>query len=76
MTYTTVVSIPPLNPEQLIPRKRLSMDKAPWRVATRPVYWYNGSVLPAGTEYKAFETRNFGWVILRNPVGGRMIGQF
>jgi hypothetical protein len=54
---------------QLISRRR-TMTRAiaeEWQKTTVLVRWHHGFALPVGTEYKQFETTNFGWVILRHP---------
>lgn len=48
------------------------MNSAKWLKTTEPISWF-GHILPIGTEYKTFADRNFGYVILRSPVGGRKI---
>jgi hypothetical protein len=59
--------------EQLIPSgRRITLRNAKWQKTTQPVWWYH-SALPIGTEYKAFESRNFGYVWLRTEVDGRRV---
>lgn len=63
-----------LEPKDLI-KKKSTLKNAKWQKTWVEVSWFNGKILPIGTEYKAFESKNFGWVILKNEIGGRKIYQ-
>lgn len=43
--------------------KGKSMKTSKWQVSTQDITLGNGKVIPAGAEYKAFESTNFGWLI-------------
>ncbi len=47
-------------------RKGVTMKQATWLKTLSPIYWQDGKTLPIGTEYKAFEGRDFGYVVLRD----------
>lgn len=52
-----------------------TLESARWRKLPKPVRWFNGTVLAVGTEFKVFSTRDHGWFIIRDAVGGRKIYQ-
>lgn len=63
-------------------RKLRTLDKAEW-LLTRDDTHFNGITYAAGSWYKFFETKNFGWVVFRGdsktPEGttpGRFIHKF
>lgn len=62
------------SPSSLI-RRGSKLTTAKWEQLIRPTLWFHGVVLPVGTEYKAFETRDHGYVVLRQEVAGRRIAQ-
>jgi hypothetical protein len=62
-----------LSTVQLIEKRKL--HKAKWQKLTHAAYWYD-TILPIGTEYKTFETDDFGYVILKEAVGGRKIYKY
>ena len=45
------------------PMKRKKMD-TPWIVSSQPILTPDGNIFPVGTIYKAFETKNFGYLVL------------
>lgn len=38
-------------------------------VITTDITYFGGRTIPAGSETKQFETRNFGWIIWKEPNG-------
>ncbi len=54
--------------------KKSPMSRATWHVS-------NGGrildmIIPKGIKYKLFETRNFQWLLLDQPVNGRKIHRY
>ncbi len=41
------------------------IEEAKWETLPEPFRWHTGAIIPAGAEFKRFETRDFGYVVLK-----------
>ena len=50
-------------------KQKIGLSTAKWQIAKMPFY-FGGRLIPGGSVYKQWETKNFGWVAWREWLPG------